>query len=276
MNRILSFFLLILALFSLTMPVFADIAYVPEDDFYRRHAEDSRYENRVWLVNGANGYALVYSSPTGKPEGILSNGERYLVNYIYENWGHLEYFPENCDTSDWRNRISGWVNLRDMTRDYDYRSFDADHSSEYEQKERELSVSSSNTIYGYKYPGSGVVVDELGSWRSSDLFFSMIYTDSEGREWGFLGYYMGSRNYWICLDDPCNNLLPADENSRSLDIIPPASAEEMKDALKKAITPTYYLYVGAGSIVVIAAAVLIAMLLQKKKSKTSSKLQKSQ
>ena len=40
--------------------------------------------------------------------------------------------------------------------------------------------------------------------------FSTLYTDGNGQRWGYVGYYMGRRNGWVCLDDPLNEQLDTD------------------------------------------------------------------
>ena len=37
--------------------------------------------------------------------------------------------------------------------------------------------------------------------------FSTLYTDGNGLRWGYVGYYMGRRDSWVCLDDPMNDRL---------------------------------------------------------------------
>ena len=35
--------------------------------------------------------------------------------------------------------------------------------------------------------------------------YQQVFTDDGGREWGYIGYYMGIRDVWICLDAPTAN-----------------------------------------------------------------------
>ncbi|NCB63460.1 MAG: hypothetical protein EOM52_07570 [Clostridia bacterium] len=67
----------------------------------------------------------------------------------------------------------------------------------------------------WRYPGSG---EQTGSFlaehfRASDPtgFFRTYYRDAEGRFWGYLNYFQGRRMAWVCLSDPANAGLTADE-----------------------------------------------------------------
>lgn len=266
MKRFFSALLLLCLAFALSAPVFADVAYEPDDSFYRHHYNDCRYENRTYYTNGPEGYVLVYSSPTGGAADALPNGLSFRIYYTYDSdWGQLEYDPDDPGGGDWQSRISGWVPMAEMTPDYDHSAFYAEHADEHIEKDVELTWGYKDTVYAYKYPGSGIVVDELdGAWAHDPLSFVRVFVDPAGREWGSVGYYYGHRNFWVCLDDPFNAELPPDENFREIETVPAASPMQMAAALKSAKTPGVYLYAGAAGIVIIAAAVLFAVIRKKK------------
>ena len=271
MKRLFTALLALMLLCALAVPVLADVAYEPDDGFYKRHAGDCKHEDRSYFTDGADGYVLVYGSPTGDAANVLPNGVQYWIYYTYdrlgERWGYLEYDPDDpASRENWRNYVSGWVKLADMACCYDYRAFEAEHGSEYVQKDAELRIAYRDTAYTYEYPGCGVVLEELdGSWADNPLTFSQVFVDPAGREWGFVSYYYGHRHFWLCLDDPYNPELPQDENYRAVNTVPAASAEVMAAALSAAKRPTAYLYAGATGVAVIAAAVLVFTLRQKKK-----------
>ena len=37
----------------------------------------------------------------------------------------------------------------------------------------------------------------------------IIFTDDEGRDWGYVSYFYGFRDFWVCLNDPSNPNIPA-------------------------------------------------------------------
>ena len=269
MKRFCSALLALLLLCALAAPALADVAYEPDDRFYEHHRGECKYEHRSYYTNGAEGYVLVYSSPTGDAEAALPNGRGFWVIYTYDDaWGCIEYDPDDPDSENWREFVSGWVKLADMACDYDYRSFEAEHGSEISAAEVRLEVSRGSTVFCYKYPGSGIVADKIkADWASGDgPSFRSVFTDSAGRDWGFIGYYCGYRNLWICIDDPSNPELPPDENYRAVKTVPVAAAGVMEAGLSAAKRPTAYLYAGAGGVAVIAAAVLGVALRRKKKA----------
>lgn len=261
-------FLILAALVSgLALPASADIAFEPNDSFYKSHSGNCHYEDRTYHANGPEGYVLIYTSPKGSAESALPNATAVYVSYTYNDgeWGCIEYDPEAPGSGNWQNNVSGWVKMADMICDYDDIAFLEEHEAELTEAERTLTIEPDDTVYCYKYPGSGIVTDTLvGAWASGPLGFSTIFVDSAGREWGHLGYFRGYRDCWICLDDPTNDALAPDENFHSYDFVPAASASDLNAAVKSAASQNVYVYAGAAGVVVIAAAVLAAVLRRKK------------
>lgn len=267
MKRIFSAVLLLILCLSLAAPALADVAYAPQDSFWEHHSRDCVYEDRCYYTNGEDGYVLVYGSPAGKAEDVLPNGLRLYISYSYNGeWGCVEYDRDDPVGGSWKNYASGWIKMSGLTADYDYRAFAAEHSGEYTEINVILPMEN-EPVYTYKYPGSGEVYEELDpQWARDDLYFSSVFTDPAGRDWGFVGYYYGHRNFWVCLDDPHNDTLEPDENFRVVETVPAADADAMAAALKTAKAPTLYLYAGAFGVAVIAAAVLAAVLRKRKKA----------
>ena len=286
MKRLIPLLLALMLLTSLCVPALADVAYVPRNDFLERHTNECRYENRAYYTNGPSGYAMLWDSPKGAPQTALPNGELYYVSWVYPgsdgSWG--------CVTLT--DQANGWVKLAEMLPDYDYRAFDADHSSEYDNSERTLKAEPGKEIQLYKYPGSGEVVSVLDTnWlgdEGGEISFNQLFTDPAGRVWGFLGYLFGHREAWICLDDPYNAALEPDENcvkltfaqpdvaspqtstiddTKKLVITAPASEETIDAANKAAQKTGLGSLIGAGGVVVIALAVLVEVLRRKRMRK---------
>ena len=273
MKRLFTALLALMLLCALAVPALADVAYEPDDRFYKHHAGDCKYEHRSYFTNGADGCVLAYGSPTGDAEAVLPNGLGFWIYYTYdrlgERWGYLEYDPDDpASHENWRDCVPGWVKLADMTADYDYRAFEAEHGSEISAADVRLEASRGSTVFCYKYPGSGLVTDKIKvDWVTVDgPSFTRVFTDSAGRDWGYIGYYCGYRNIWVCIDDPCNPELPPDENYRAVNTVPAAAAGVMEAALSEAKRPTAYLYAGAAGVAVIAAAVLVFAIRRKKKT----------
>ena len=271
MKRFFTLALTLLLICALAAPAFADIAYEPNDSFFKSHYSACDYENRNYYANGASGCVLAYAAPDGKADAALPNGVLYHVYYTYEGeWGYVEYDPadpgsrETCE-----NYVSGWVKMSDMTAEYDHAAFLADHAGELRRSERYFTVEADETFYAYKYPGSGRVTEALeGKWFGSEpIPVESEFTDPAGRDWGYIGYWRGMRQMWLCLDDLQNDSLAPDENCVTPQLVPAASAEEMAAALEDAPGggQSAYLYAGAAGVVIIAAAVLFVTLRKKKR-----------
>ena len=298
MKRLLTVLLFAAMLLALALPAAADVAYLPRDNFIEKHWDECRYENRWYYTNGPEGYVLARKSPETKEGTPLPNGGKYYISNIYQDrWGVLEYNPDTLENDLSNNSVSAWVDMKHMTADYDNIAFMADHQSELVEKEATLEYKETDTVYVYKYPGSGEVVSELsGDWFEPVLNFNTVFTDPAGREWGYCAYHYGNRNLWVCIDDPFNGALEPDENcvmigvrtggdptpaaadeptqeskpapvttGKTIEITPKADDQTLAQAAKdnRGIGP--YIAAGAAGIVVIAAAVLIAVLRKKQR-----------
>ena len=271
MKRFFALALTLLLVCALAAPAFADIAYEPNDRFFKSHYSACDYENRNYYANGADGCAIAYSAPDGQADAALPNGVLYHVYYTYEDeWGYVEYDPADPGSREnWKNYVSGWVKMADMTAEYDHAAFLADHAGEVRRSERTFELAPEETAYAYKYPGSGRVTEALEvKWFTGEpIQVESEFTDPAGRVWGYIGYWRGMRQMWLCLDDLYNDSLAPDENCVVPELISAASAEEMTAALNAAPggSSNAYLYAGAVGVVIIAAAVLIVTLRKKKR-----------
>ena len=215
MKRLASLFVLAALICALALPAAADVAYMPRDNFIEKHWDECSYVNRWFWTNGEAGYVLAHKTPDSKEATPLPNGGKYYISNVYQGkWGVLEYDPDTLENTLWNGSVSGWVEMDEMVADYDNDSFMADHASELSGTDAELAWEKSEPVFTYKYPGSGVVTQELEpDWFGNDpIPFSSLFTDPAGRRWGYCGYFYGHRNFWICIDDPYNGELPPDEN----------------------------------------------------------------
>ncbi len=267
MKKIFVLSLTLLLCLSLGIGAFADVAYEPRDSFYEKHWDECDYESRTYITNGAEGYVLVFSSPTGDAQQVIPNGKSFYVSWTWNaQWGCIEYDPETLESGF--GGQSGWVRLEDMTSEYDSIRFREDHAGDISDESMTLMIKSGQEFFGYKYPGSGLVTGTLGSFSGEDyttIYIDGIYTDAQGGRWGYVGYFYGMRSLWVNLDTPDIQLGPGDEYSE-IEIIPPADEQAMKAALQQASPLGPYVIAGTVGIAVIAAAVCICLILRKKRS----------
>ena len=242
MKRLSSLLLALALLCALALPAAADVAYMPRDNFIEKHWQDCRYENRWYWTNGAAGYVLAHKTPDSKEATPLPNGGIYYISNVYQGkWGVLEYNPDTLENTLWNGSVSGWVDMDEMVADYDNDAFTADHRAELSDAQAELALGFSDVAYGYKYPGSGIVTDEFSGQNYTEPFLlAPLFTDPAGRTWGFVGYYYGRHDCWICIDDPHNGALPPDENCVSIvtrDAAQPTDAPSPTEAPAPTQTP---------------------------------------
>lgn len=202
MKKMIRILCVVLILLMLPIQVSADIIYEPWDDsFYEEHRDQCEYHARSYYTAGPNGDVTVYESPESAWEEMkLSNGTVLWISYIYEDpdgitWGYWAHWE-----MDWQ----GWVPMDYLVLIYDGISFEEEYGAQFRDEPGQLdSQYRGRTIYFWDYPGcrtySGHTLSETEEYLPE---YSLCYTDPDGRTWGKIGYYMGHRNCWICLDDP--------------------------------------------------------------------------
>ncbi len=206
-RKLLALLTAMLLLATLTTPAFADIIWEPfGNSFYKSHSHECSYHDRSYLANGEKGYVTVRTAPDSMTEVVnIANGTRFFVVHVWTDedgtpWG--VGYPSGMFDSE------GWVKLSDMAMIYDYISFEEDHGSEF--KEYDGSGDHLTEAYVYAYPG-GVCSSKKMEQGSGDYRFTEgfknLYTDENGLRWTFIGYYMGHRDGWVCIDDPLNENL---------------------------------------------------------------------
>ena len=294
-------FVILCAALLLALPAAADVAYMPEDSFLEKHREDCSYVGRWYWTNGEEGYVLAHRTPDSAEATPLPNGGKYYISSVYKGkWGVLEYDPGTLENKFGHGSVSGWVDMAGMLADYSCQDFMTEHSAELVQTDEELNWDGAENIFAYKYPGSGGVTITLPADRfhGDPIPFSTCFTDPAGRRWGYCGYLYGSRDLWICIDDPGNDSLPPDENcvtivtrpaaatappddpsvtaepeptaaptpaGKTVELTPAADEAALKQAAKDNRGSGPYVLAGAGGVVVIAAAVLAAALRKRRK-----------
>lgn len=249
MKRILPLLLALLLFAALAAPAAADVLFEPDDAFYRRHSDECQPNNRSYYTNGADGYVLVWTTPTGSVTDALPNGDILTAPWTWKD--------------EWACLGEGWVRLSDLAPRYDSGAFFEDHGAEIAEADETLAIDGGSAVWAYRYPGSGEAVTEL---PEGELYLSAVYTDSAGRRWGYCGYYMAIRSFWVCLDDPANGALPPDENAVVPELVPAADDAAREQALAAAGRPTIWLYAGAACAAVLAAAIIVVAVKKKRKA----------
>ena len=204
------FFLSLLILtvtLTLAVPAFADLIYEPVDYFYVTHRDQCYYVNRIYTFAGTDGSVKIWSEPNGKSLKEHPNGEEQYISYCWSDgkieWGYID---------------DGWVCMEDMNLVYDSIEFIKDHSAEIESVDPIEVEFHSATLFSYPNgPEAGFITDDENPPFSN--LFQNIYTDEAGLRWGYVEYFYGYREKWICLDDPMKGEDPATEQSENTSVI---------------------------------------------------------
>lgn len=188
--------LLLFCFLSSTVQVRADVIFEPLDVFYARNREECDYHARSYIANGPKGKVTVYMSPEAPITiGKVANGEYIWVDYVYTDkkgtsWGY---------TAD-ENAV-GWVPMPYLYLCYDSTFFKEDFADKIKTETGQLDSSyEDKTGHFWRYPGS----DSGQEFKidTGHLQYSVTFVDEEGRTWGYVGYYFGRQNSWICIDNP--------------------------------------------------------------------------
>lgn len=200
---------------SLYAPVLADIIIEPEDNFYKAHDSEMKYEQREYYSNGEIGYMPIYSHPGGRVIGYSQNGQVFFVTFTYtdpngQEWGLMEYSKgdEYLQSSPYSGNM-GYISLSDTIAVFDSRSFEEEHAQELEKYTGDVSELSEGAVL-WTFPRSGIKLAEMDGEDLDSIVIEKTYTYPDGQTWGYCGYHYGFRNFWICLSDPANTELAAE------------------------------------------------------------------
>ncbi len=247
----------------------ADLIWEPlGDSFYNIHRGECQHVGRAYIANGPNGELVVYKSP--EDPGIVTkipNGSTVSGSFIYQDKDGITWAVYNDFTTD----LNGWVPYDYLMVKYDYISFREEFGEQIVSEQGQLdSEWSEQEIYTWSYPGS-----PEGSKMIFDSEYvpeySASYTDEYGRKWVYGGYYMGHRNYWICMDAPMDGYatlypegsaiakkLQAEQVEQAVAGIVPRGegAEEIVPGGEKTTLTMIWLGVLIGAVVVVSVVLL--------------------
>ena len=260
--------LCILLLFCFSLTAFADVIWEPMDDFYSSHPDECEYEGRTYIANGEKGYIEIFESPdSNNVIDSIENGNMFYVSFIYSSkagdMGVVEYAVEDgkVTASYGHNEKvkSGWIYMSKLAVKYDNTSFMQDYGEKVENFEGNTAeyIKAGTEVYFYSYPNSGEVETSLETDESFSV--SAVYTDQNGRIWGYVNYYYGIKNCWVCLSEPENGETPEIEQDKT-ELIPPSAPAEASEGISATV-----LIVIIVAAVVIITVVLLLIFWKKKK-----------
>ena len=260
MKRLFSLILALVLILAMSPAVRADIIYIPQDRFLENHMDDCARVDRNYT---AIVEVKLYRSPENDHvERAIPQGDTLHIYYTYTDardilWGYTEsYDPE----------FTGWVPMAYLELVYDYISFEEDHGDQIVYLDDFLKLDDAlagQSIRFWDYPGSEGGTDMTVSNDAENLpYYFATYLDSEGRSWGYVNYYWGYKNFWICLSDPTasvNTIYP--DGAPEVEITQPQPLLPEQEITPQK-NPVPMMIAGGAVVCVIATAVV---LLKKKK-----------
>ena len=176
----------------------ADLILEPEDQFYQAHADQCEYVDRSYYTDGS---VDLWTAPNGRKKGSFPADTRLQITHVYTD-------SQGAQWGVFLEQESGWILMADVYLDYDSRQFREDHEEEILTGEEQVLAEGEKVVF-WSYPCSG---ENWGTEElQQELKFSEFYTDDQERLWGNVGYYMGSRDFWICLSEPENQEISVEE-----------------------------------------------------------------
>ena len=211
MKQLITLVLALVLVLTMTVTAFADVLWIPDNLFLNQHMGECERSDRSYR---ALTKVTVYRSPEdGKVLWTIPEGDAWGVYYTYQDadgnlWGLVE---------DYECGEAGWIALAYTELVYDYISFEEDFGHTFQRLDEMEQLPEEyldDMVIFWNYPGSESFTEfDIASWASEYLpEYHVIYEDTLGHCWGYVEYYYGRRNFWICLDNPTadyNTLYPA-------------------------------------------------------------------
>ena len=202
-RKFFSLVLMVTTLLALCTPARADVLWEPENDFYKKHADQCDYIGRQFYANGDEGFITLWDAPEGtRVVQQFRNGYTLWLYYQYEDWVCAVVWGDEGE-------IVGWAPMEDFVLKYDYLSFAEEYADEIHPYDGQFEGCDGNVeeIVFYDYPGAPAPKDV---WEAEEVldqltdtgYIDSTFIDEEGRTWGYVAYLFGSRNLWFCLDEP--------------------------------------------------------------------------
>lgn len=259
-------FLLLAAFILLAVPLtaYADVLVEPNNDFYARHRDECTSLNRSFYANGEGGSVSLKKQPGSKAEvAAVENGEVLYIMFTYnhkgELWGVVELYTPDKPYNQWP---TGWIPMNQLLLVYDYISFAEEHGADfYPYTGSYDALNTAKEIVFWAWPGSGNAQGSLEAVADENFQVSHAYKDAQGREWGFVGYWYGRRNAWVCLSDPANRDIPAFNPAPTPVLWHAGAANAQKGGLS---VPIFSIILVAA--LVVGTAILIRVLWKPRKS----------
>ena len=248
MKRTISLILALVFVLALSPGVLADVIIEPSDSFYAKHREECQHWERGYLACGPGDSATVYRSPeSAAVVRELQNGTELWISYVYTapdgtKWGFCEYYADDSWT--------GWMPMDHLLLKYDSICFREEFAARITEETGTVEAPTEGRIHFWGYPGSDTLYAAMEPEADYLPEYLQTFNDDSGRKWGYVGYHMGLRDVWVCLDDPT-----ADYDTLYADLAPQQVTHPTMDTVPAEIKPA-----GPSMRVVLLAVCAVAVL----------------
>lgn len=215
-----------------------------KDDFLKKHESECEEVRKSFLVNSPAGKLTVYSSPeSAKKKTEYENGTILQGIWRYEDKGGEEWYALKSPEAHGETiEISGWIRTAECFPIPDNNAFLQKYSEEFVSMDPayEDALKEVSTVTFWSYPCSGVIaaeevqVGDLAETGGINAYCGKFWKDPEGRVWGYINYFRGIRNVWLCLSAPSATDIEADDRVLSLapEVIYPAGKDGITEDQK--------------------------------------------
>lgn len=194
----------------------ADVAWEPQNNFFKHHADECRRVKEDLITNGYGGKVVIWESPVSDREiDSIENGTWVFVGYEYTdkrgyNWGLVD-----------NGGKTGWAPMDYLEVEPGLRSFSQKHSDEVQKFSGNYELpDGTDKLYFWTYPGSGEITAEFPVDSDEHISIHSSYTDKDGMQWGYVNYFY-THDGWICMSDPSNDQIPVNEEDAADAVMPP-------------------------------------------------------
>lgn len=252
-RNIIIFFLSLVLLLALATPAAADIMWEPfGNNYFESHRQEMDRIDQTYLVPEGMTVNLYESPSGGRLLDTLDAGTRIYIGFSKELGG--EVWAVGYPIGDYKDE--GWCRLGRLQLEYDSRAFSEDFGDQFTDYEGQMDgYEVTEQIYVWTYPGSGILQGTISEihpdYNDGKLECQAVYTDPAGGEWGYVGYYMGHRD-WIYLSDPENPNPPTFPQAPENTVTDTSPTEEAPET-----SPSLYWVIGLVAGVAAVTGILI-------------------
>lgn len=251
MKKILTVLAVLLLSLCMHLPVMADVIFEPFDDFFEAHRDEceSTLTGRRYTPAEEKGAEVFLSPESDNVVETLPFDTIFWSNTTYTNSAGSWYYFQGRAIDQTGKVImedapDGWVKASEVSRLYDSEQFSEDYKDQiigHSKDECVLNITDLDYVYIYDYPFAPLPTRfDLSSFGDSEIPFSASYVDPEGNSWGFINYWYGMRNAWICQNYPTydrEELLSLNTTSFTIEVV--HTSEENKEENVTLGDPTF-------------------------------------